>query len=158
MLERSAAVLGKKRASFVESAYTQTKTYRSLVEFSEQMTPEQKPKLFVVGCPAEFRGSDVAGRDLELQLLKLFPRTPLFIEKPISAGEITRAFRVAEAIEGSKVVHSVGFVVHIRRPSSVLRKSQIHAALLEGCPGNEEDYSGQQPDGYGDHCPVCQCL
>jgi hypothetical protein len=113
MLERSAAVLGKKRASFVESAYAQTKMYRSLLEFSEQMTPEQKPKLIVVGCPAEFRGSDIPGRDLELQLLKLFPDTPLCIEKPVAAGEVSRTFRVAEAIEGSKVIHSVGFVPFI---------------------------------------------
>jgi Putative oxidoreductase C terminal domain/Oxidoreductase family, NAD-binding Rossmann fold len=113
MLERSVAVLGKKRASFVESAYAQTKTYRSLVEFSEQMTPEQKPKLIVVGCPAEFRGSDIPGRDLELQLLKLFPDTPLFIEKPVAAGEVSRTFRVAEAIEKSQVLHSVGFVISI---------------------------------------------
>jgi hypothetical protein len=123
MLERSAAVLGKKRASFVESAYAQTKTYRSLVEFSEQMAPEQKPKLIIVGCPAEFRGSDIPGRDLELQLLKLFPDTPLFIEKPVASGEVSRTFRVAEAIEGSKVIHSVGFVIYILEATTFILKN-----------------------------------
>jgi len=110
ILGRSAAVLGKKRTSLAEPAYAQAMTYGSLLEFSEHMTPDQPPRLIVVGCPAEFRGSDEPGRDLELQLLKLFPGVPLFIEKPIAAGEIPRAFRVAEAIEQSKVLCSVGSV------------------------------------------------
>lgn len=80
VLERSADVLAKKRASFVKSAYESTQTYKSVAEFAAAaMTPEQKPRMILIGCPPAFRGSDQVGRDIELQLLKLFPGiAPLF--------------------------------------------------------------------------------
>lgn len=108
LLDRAGAVLAKKRASFVRSAYEETKAYKDIVTFAEQMKPEEKPRIIVIGSPADTRGSDEAGSDLEIQLLKLFPNTPLFIEKPIAAGEIPRAFRAAQIVEQSKVVCSVG--------------------------------------------------
>lgn len=35
----------------------------------------------VVGCPPAYRGGTTKGRDLEIQMLKLFPKTAYFIEK-----------------------------------------------------------------------------
>lgn len=91
-VERSAAVLAKKRASFVASAYNETGIYKTPEDFSEDVKKNQslKPRFIVVGCPPAFRGSDEPGKDLEIRLLKLFPSTPLFVEKPVSSGDIGR--------------------------------------------------------------------
>lgn len=35
----------------------------------------------VVGCPPAYRGGTTKGQDLEIQMLKLFPKTAYFIEK-----------------------------------------------------------------------------
>lgn len=43
-IERSQAVLAKKRASFVASAYENTETYKSVEEFALKAKSDQKPK------------------------------------------------------------------------------------------------------------------
>jgi hypothetical protein len=63
-----------------------------------------------VGCPPNFRGSEESGKDLELTLMKHFPQIPLFVEKPVAAGSVEPAFRVAEKIKESGVACSVGYV------------------------------------------------
>jgi predicted dehydrogenase len=66
--------------------------------------------MIIVGCPPAFRGSDEPGRDMELQLLKHFPGTPLFVEKPVASGDVARAFAVADALNKSQTLCSVGLV------------------------------------------------
>jgi hypothetical protein len=58
-----------------------------------------------------FRGTTKPGRDIEMQILKHFPRVALFIEKPVATGpgsEIPEAFQVAAAIQESQTICSVG--------------------------------------------------
>jgi hypothetical protein len=58
-----------------------------------------------------FRGTTRPGRDIELQVLKHFPETALFIEKPIATGpeeEIEEAFKVYKSIVDSGQICSVG--------------------------------------------------
>lgn len=122
VLERSADVLAKKRASFVKSAYESTQTYKSVAEFAAAaMTPEQKPRMILIGCPPAFRGSDQVGRDIELQLLKLFPGIALFVEKPVAAGEVARAFTVANAIKQSQVICSVGYMLRYLKAVQMMK-------------------------------------
>jgi hypothetical protein len=89
-VDRSVAVLKKKRASFVASAYKETLVCKTPEEFAAQMTNDQHPMFILVGCPPAFRGSDEPGRDLEIRLLKLFPGTAMFVEKPVSCGDIEK--------------------------------------------------------------------
>jgi hypothetical protein len=65
-------------------------------------------RCIVIGCPPNFRGSDVQGKDLELKCLKLFPDVPLFVEKPVAAGPVRECFAVAKKIKESGVICSVG--------------------------------------------------
>lgn len=137
LLDRTDAVLAKKRASFVKSAYEGTKAYKDIVEFAKQMTPEDKPKLIVIGSPADTRGSDVPGKDLELQLIGLLPGIPLFIEKPIAAGEIPRAFRVAKSIEESQVLCSAGYMLRylkaVQMMKQIIRENNLTVMSTIAC-------------------------
>lgn len=79
--DRAEAVLAGKRASFVESAYRDTKVYPSIQAFKDAVPKELEPKAIVIGSPPAFRGGVHKPKDLELQLLKLFPESAFFVEK-----------------------------------------------------------------------------
>jgi predicted dehydrogenase len=110
-IDRAAAVLGKKRETFVRSAYEHTRVFKTLEDFVKNMTPKERPRAVIVGSPPMFRGTTRPGRDIELQVLRYFPEAALFIEKPIATGpedEIEEAFKVSHAIIDSNAVCSVG--------------------------------------------------
>lgn len=67
-------VLDRKRNSFVVSAYKDTRICSSLDDFVSTMKDHERPHAFIVGSPAAFRGSTDQGRDVELQILKHFPK------------------------------------------------------------------------------------
>ena len=109
--ERAKDVLQKKRETFVRSAYEATQVYKSLDDFIKNMTPNQAPRVFVVGSPPMFRGTQQPGRDVETQIVKDFPGVAVFIEKPVATGpssEIEEVFKVAKFIENSGTICSVG--------------------------------------------------
>ncbi|KAG8755593.1 hypothetical protein FRC14_003823 [Serendipita sp. 396] len=122
VFERAADVLQKKRASFVESAYRDTVMYKTIHEFASAMKPDQKPKLILIGCPSAYRGSDEPGRDLEIQVMKLFPNSALFVEKPVASFEVSRAFAVANAINQSGVTCSVGYMLRYLKAVQMMKK------------------------------------
>ena len=110
-VDRAKATLQKKCETFVRSAYQNTKVFRTLDEFVAGMSPNDAPRAFVVGSPPMFRGTTQPRRDVELQILKHFPGVALFVEKPVATGpkeEIAESFKVAEAIQQSGSICSVG--------------------------------------------------
>jgi predicted dehydrogenase len=114
-VERAKAVLKMKCETFVRPAYENTGVYRSLDDFIQQMTPNQAPRVFVVGSPPMFRGTQRPGRDIETQIVKSFPGVALFVEKPVATGpanEIGEAFKVAKFISDSGAICSVGSVFY----------------------------------------------
>ncbi|KAG7528343.1 hypothetical protein FFLO_06220 [Filobasidium floriforme] len=112
---RAEAVLAGKRASFVESAYRDTVVYKTVEEFREAMTPEKEPHAIVVGSPPAYRGGVKAPRDLELRLLKLFPNSSYFIEKPVSCGPVPEAMELTQALVDSGNIISVGYMLRYLR-------------------------------------------
>lgn len=110
-VDRARAVLKKKCESFVISAYQNTRVYKTLDEFVKNMSPREKPRAVIVGSPPMFRGSMQPGRDIEMQIMKHFPRVAMFIEKPIATGlhaEIEEAFKISKSITDNDVICSVG--------------------------------------------------
>lgn len=65
--------------------------------------------MVVDGFQPVTRGSTRPGQNTELQLIKMFPKAALFIEKPISAWEFSEVDQVKEALEGRIV--SVGYML-----------------------------------------------
>lgn len=51
------------------------------------------------------------GADLEIQILKHFPKAALFIEKPISTAPVVNALNLAHYLEEKRVVASVGYML-----------------------------------------------
>ena len=65
----------------------------------------------IVGAPPFARGTDLPGRDLELQLVKAFPKCALFVEKPVSSGPEDPCWRVAEKFAASRTLVGVGYML-----------------------------------------------
>ena len=110
-IERANVVLRKKCETFVRSAYENTRIFKTLGDFVQNMLPRDRPRAVIVGSPPMFRGTTQPGRDIELQILRHFPGVALFIEKPIATGpedEIAEAFKVSQAIVDSGAVCSAG--------------------------------------------------
>ncbi|MBW0512219.1 hypothetical protein O181_051934 [Austropuccinia psidii MF-1] len=110
-LNRSQQVLKLKCASFVERAYQNAHLCKSLDEFVEKIKPEEKPRAIIIGSPAQFHGSNLPGQDLELQCLKHFPLAALFVEKPISCAPCVNSYALADVLDQSKSVVSVGYML-----------------------------------------------
>lgn len=64
-----------------------------------------------MGAPPFARGTDIPGRDLELQLVEAFPRCALFVEKPVSSGPEDACRRVADVLEKSGTLVGVGYML-----------------------------------------------
>ncbi|KAJ9096332.1 hypothetical protein QFC21_005152 [Naganishia friedmannii] len=121
-VERSQAVLDGKRASFVESAYRDTKVFQTIEDFQAQMTKKTEPRgtshpgrAIVVGSPPAYRGGTTKANDLELQLLKLFPHSHYFIEKPVACGPVEEAKEVTQELVKAGNIVSVGYMLRYLR-------------------------------------------
>lgn len=111
-VERATSVLQKKCDSFVRSAYEDTRVFRSLDEYVKNYDRKRTPQAFVIGTPPMFRGTNIPGRDIEIQILESFPHVALFVEKPVATGpigEVEEAFKVAKFIEEKGTICSVGY-------------------------------------------------
>jgi hypothetical protein len=70
---------------------------------------ESNGRLIIDGFQPVLRGSTQPGRNMEMQLIKLFPEAALFIEKPISSSEFTEVDKVKKILEGRII--SVGYML-----------------------------------------------
>lgn len=66
--------------------------------------------LVILGSPPQYRGSDLEGQDLDLQLANAFPTSTLFVEKPISGGPVEACWRVAQELSQRNMIVGVGYV------------------------------------------------
>ena len=85
--------------------------FKTFEEFVAQVSAKDRPRAFVVGSPPMFRGTTLAGRDIEMQILHHFPGVPLFVEKPVATGpenEVEEGYKIAQAISDSNTICSVG--------------------------------------------------
>ncbi|TEB32993.1 hypothetical protein FA13DRAFT_1730727 [Coprinellus micaceus] len=112
---RAERALSKKRDTFVLSAYKDTRVCRTLREFAQVCTPTEKPRAVIVG----------EGKDAEVQLMELFPGTPLFVEKPVATGpigDVGQVYEVSRPIEDTNTVCSVGYMLRYLKGVQVMKK------------------------------------
>ena len=78
---RAQAVLDNKLASPGAEAYKATVLFNDTAEYIGE-----EPDAVFIGTPPAFRGTMIAGRDVEIVASKKFASSALFVEKPISAA------------------------------------------------------------------------
>ncbi|KAF4577227.1 hypothetical protein EYR36_005214 [Pleurotus pulmonarius] len=125
-IERAMSVIQDKCDMFVVSAYENTRVFRTLEEYTQAMINQEKPRAFIVGSPAQFRGTMRPGRDVEMQILRDFPGVAIFVEKPVATGplsEIDDVFTVSKVLSDSGTLCSVGYMLRYLR--AVQKMKQI---------------------------------
>lgn len=127
---RAEDVLSKKMASFVASAYKDTKIFANWDECVAGLkAAKEAPHAVMIGSPAAFHGSTQPGADLELQVLKAFPNAALFVEKPISASPVPTCLELAQIIEDRRTVCSVGYMLRylkvVQRMKNILEENNL---------------------------------
>lgn len=103
--ERARAALVKKHD--VPDTFALYADTRICSQISEIPTTDP-PKLIVMGSHPFSRGTDIAGRDSELQAKRHFPDVSMLVEKPVSVGDVPAVWRVADQLEKGNAVISVG--------------------------------------------------
>ncbi|KAG9098714.1 hypothetical protein FS749_003150 [Ceratobasidium sp. UAMH 11750] len=118
--KRAHTALSLKRASAdTAPAYAQTQVYSRISD----LPAAHPPRLILIGAHPCSRGTDIPGRDLELQAVRQFPGVPIFVEKPLSTGDVPTTWRVAHKLCEKGVVCSVGYM--LRYLKAVQRMKQI---------------------------------
>lgn len=123
--ERAKAVLDIKQASLAASAYDKTIVYPSIPAAIAELYghPTLEPDAIILGSPAAYRGTTLAGRDAELQIAAGFDdRTALFVEKPVSTGSVEEAQKVAQQLASSGRTISVGYMLRYCKAVQQMKK------------------------------------
>lgn len=131
--ERVQSELAKKRADKeTKGAYDDTDIYTSLDAYVQSGAHEKegaKPDAIWVCAPPAFRGRTEPGRNLEQQLLAHFPNTGIFIEKPVSTGQVAQALEVSQALTAAPAPKSVGYMLRylkvVQKMKSIIEENKL---------------------------------
>ncbi|EEB09262.1 NAD binding dehydrogenase [Schizosaccharomyces japonicus yFS275] len=106
-------VLGKKRAGPFADAYKNVKEYDEVADYLEflKKNPNEKPTAFLIGVPPQVHGSTKVGHDMEIEITKALPDATMFIEKPVSSSTPEDVFGVVSALDRTKSIVSVGYML-----------------------------------------------
>ncbi|KAI0712665.1 putative oxidoreductase C terminal-domain-containing protein [Earliella scabrosa] len=118
---RAAAALDSKLNSDQRAAWSSCKVFPSVAEASRALDHGLVPHFAIVGIPPFARGTDIPGRDLELQLVSVFPRCALFVEKPVSSGPEDACWRVAQALAARGTKVGVGYMLRYLKAVQMIK-------------------------------------
>ncbi|TFY51946.1 hypothetical protein EVJ58_g10290 [Rhodofomes roseus] len=119
---RAAAALEGKLASEVAPAYVSCRAFSTVSEAAAALSDDLLPQLAVVGAPPFARGSDLSGKDLELQLTSAFPGCALFVEKPVSSGPVDGCWRVAAELDKRRTLVGVGYMLRYSKAVQMMKQ------------------------------------
>ncbi|KAI0357335.1 hypothetical protein OH77DRAFT_1422173 [Trametes cingulata] len=118
---RAKAALDAKLSSPVSSAYAACKLFRTVQEAARSLL-SGIPEIVIVGAPPFARGTDIPGRDLELQLAEVFPQCALFVEKPINSGPEDACWRVAGVLVEQGTLVGVGYMLRYLKAVQMMKQ------------------------------------
>ncbi|KAK9447021.1 putative oxidoreductase C terminal-domain-containing protein [Limtongia smithiae] len=126
---RVAHVLAQKAGSPAADAYSSTKHFANLDEGLPFLLTAEID-LFILGVPPLFRGTELPGRDLELQILKHFGTKPtIFMEKPVSATRPEAPLGVAKILTDAGMAIGVGYMMRylkvVQKAMQIIRENKL---------------------------------
>ncbi|ORY27202.1 putative oxidoreductase C terminal-domain-containing protein [Naematelia encephala] len=130
-IARAERVLEGKRQSFVESAYRDTKVFKTIEDYHAfvKSSASPDPHAIVVGSPPAYRGGLTKGSDLEINLIHLFPKTAYFIEKPVGTGTVEAAKEVTQRLIQNGNIVSVGYMLRylrcVQKMKQIIHENQL---------------------------------
>lgn len=123
----------------IRSAWSQAQVWRDVNEAVAALRTD--PTLVVNGCPPQFRGTTLPGRDMDAQVLKAFPSTrAMLVEKPISStnpfesGDVAQVaslydqWSTSNAREREGII-AVGYMLRYLSPIAKIRSTLLENGL-----------------------------
>ncbi|KZS90060.1 hypothetical protein SISNIDRAFT_444355 [Sistotremastrum niveocremeum HHB9708] len=110
-ITRAKKAIEAKSNTSAKVSYEQTKVFRTVEEFATAMLSKDTPRIILVGVPPAFRGSTLPGHNLEQQVLKHLPGIPMFVEKPVATGPVSRTLVVSQEIGKAGTLCGVGYML-----------------------------------------------
>ncbi|KAI0669146.1 putative oxidoreductase C terminal-domain-containing protein [Trametes maxima] len=128
-VSRAQAAIDAKLHSPVANSYVQCKAFTTVAEAARSLL-SVTPQVAIVGAPPYARGTDIAGRDLELQLVEAFPTCALFVEKPVSSGPEDASWRVADVLAKKHTVVGVGYMLRYLKAVRMIKEIIANNGLV----------------------------
>ncbi|KAG8705305.1 hypothetical protein FRC09_003035 [Ceratobasidium sp. 395] len=139
--KRAHTALSQKQSSADAAfSYVDTQIYSTLSD----IPAAHHPRLILIGSHPCSRGTDIPGRDLELQAVQQFPGVPIFVEKPISTAEVPAARRVAHKLGEKKAVQRMKQIIEDKNLVVMGTNSRYYGAYSKGSRLDWWDKSREQ--------------
>ncbi|PWN38469.1 uncharacterized protein FA14DRAFT_160024 [Meira miltonrushii] len=121
----------------VLNAYAQTQCFATIEDAKEsEIGTRNTIHLIVNGIPPHFRGTELKGKDADVQLMDAFPNAKAILtEKPVSASDPTviDCDSVAEHYKNFKGATSVGYVLRYLNVVQTLKKIMKQHQIVPMC-------------------------
>ena len=141
---RAQAVLDNKLASPGAEAYKATVLFNDTAEYIGE-----EPDAVFIGTPPAFRGTMMAGQDVEIVASKKFASSALFVEKPVSSAYPSDVQPLIPYFRQTGTFVAVGYMLRYLKGFAQLHD---HGLMVSG-PKVEEYYNGER-----DCCRFYQCM
>lgn len=134
--DRVREVLARKAASAAAPCYAETLHFLSLQEAEANLKATgHTPDVIILGTPPYFRGTQLAERDLESQVIATFGSKPaLFCEKPVSTARPEFSEPVLELVKQSGITISVGYMLRylkvVQKALSIIQENKLQIMSL----------------------------
>ena len=132
---RAQQVLDNKLASPRSEAYKTTFLFSDTREYVGE-----EPDAVFIGTPPGFRGTMIAGRDVEIVAAKKFPSSALFVEKPVSSAYPTDVQPLIPYFRQSGTFVAVGYMLRYLKGFAQLHRDVL---MVSGAKVKEY-YSGER--------------
>uniref|UniRef100_A0A060T573 ARAD1B05258p n=1 Tax=Blastobotrys adeninivorans TaxID=409370 RepID=A0A060T573_BLAAD len=118
-------------------AYKNTQFFRTPQEAAEALGSQTKIDLFLLASPPHFRGTTLEGRDLELEMIKLFGNVPtFFVEKPIATTRPEEPVQVAKILREADSAVGIGYMMRylkvVQKVMSIIRENNLRVMMVTG--------------------------
>ncbi|RSH90366.1 hypothetical protein EHS25_000971 [Saitozyma podzolica] len=133
---RAEAALARKRESAEARAYEGTVILPDVGEYKGRVERGEapEPRAIFVATPPLYRGGLSSPRNLEVELMRLFPNSAIFLEKPVATGtpweqSVSEAKEVGRMLRGHKAVVAVGYVLRylkaVKEMKRIINENQL---------------------------------
>lgn len=120
-------------------SYKGAKWFSSPQEAAMGLDNETKDKIdfWILAAPPHFRGTTIEGRDLELEMIKLFgSRANYFVEKPIATTRSDEPHKVAPQLAENKAVVGIGYMMRylkvVQKVMSIIKENNLRVMMVTG--------------------------
>jgi predicted dehydrogenase len=107
----------------------------------------ESPDAVFIGTPPAFRGTLISGRNVEIAVLKRFPSSALFVEKPVSSAYPSFVQPLIPYFHETGTFVAVGYMLRYLKGSGFLIVVNVSGSKTEGY------YYGE-----GDSCCLYECV